>query len=64
MQHVDLVTGTTPAGSYVENAVASDLVETGDGDIGSDRLLADQAITAVLRHQPKSECHGIVWAGN
>ena len=59
LQRVDLVAGAPPAGGDVEQPVARDPAEAGDADIVGDRLLADQAVAAVLRHQAEPERHRV-----
>ena len=53
-----------PAGGDVEDAAARDALEAGDADVVGDRLLADQAIAAVLRHQAEPERHRGVGAAD
>ena len=63
-KRVDLIRSAPPASADVDDAMAHDPAEAGDADIVADRLLADQAVAAILRHQPEAERHGIVGSGD
>ena len=65
LQRVDLVDGAPPARRRRRATPwRTILVEAGDADIVGDRLLADQAVAAILRHQPEPERHGVVGAAD
>ena len=57
---VDLVTGAPTAFCHVKHAVADNLAQARDADIVANRLIADQAVAAVLGHQSEPKAHCLV----
>ena len=63
LQAIDLIlSARRRQAAASSDPVADNLVEAGDADIVANRLLADQAVAAILRHQPEAERNGLVGA--